>query len=85
MNEELIKYLIILIGYIALFIVLIMQNKALKNLQSEKENTINIKATKDVKEKLKAYALIKGYKNEAEYISAILEKEILKDQEKLNK
>lgn len=85
MNEELIKYLIILIGYIALFIVLIMQNKALKNLQSEKENTINIKATKDVKEKLKAYALIKGYKNEAEYISAILEKEILKDQEKLNR
>lgn len=85
MNEELIKYLIILIGYIALFIVLIMQNKALKNLQSEKENTINIKATKDVKEKLKAYALIKGYKNEAEYISALLEKEILKDKEKLNR
>lgn len=85
MNEELIKYLIILIGYIALFIVLIMQNKALKNLQSEKENTINIKATKDVKEKLKAYALIKGYKNEAEYISALLEKEILKDQEKLKR
>lgn len=85
MNEELIKYLIILIGYIALFFVLIIQNKALKNLQSEKENTINIKATKDVKEKLKAYALIKGYKNEAEYISALLEKEILKDKEKLNR
>ena len=85
MNEELIKYLIILIGYVALFFVLIIQNKALKNLQSEKENTINIKATKDVKEKLKAYTLIKGYKNEAEYISALLEKEILKDQEKLNK
>lgn len=85
MNEELIKYIIILVGYIALFSVLIMQNKALKNLQSEKENTINIKATKDVKEKLKAYALIKGYKNEAEYISALLEKEILKDKEKLNR
>lgn len=85
MNEELIKYLLILVGYIALFFVLIMQNKVLKNLQSEKENTIYIKATKDVKEKLKAYALIKGYKNEAEYISALLEKEILKDQEKLNK
>ena len=85
MNEELVKYIIILVGYIALFFVLIIQNKALKNLQSEKENTINIKATKDVKEKLKAYALIKGYKNEAEYISAILEKEILKDKEKLNR
>lgn len=85
MNEELVKYIIILVGYIALFSVLIMQNKALKNLQSEKENTINIKATKDVKEKLKAYALIKGYKNEAEYISALLEKEILKDKEKLNR
>lgn len=85
MNEELIKYLLIFVGYIALFFVLIMQNKVLKNLQSEKENTIYIKATKDVKEKLKAYALIKGYKNEAEYISALLEKEILKDQEKLNK
>ena len=85
MNEELIKYLLILVGYVALFFVLIMQNKVLKNLQSEKENTIYIKATKDVKEKLKAYALIKGYKNEAEYISALLEKEILKDQEKLNK
>lgn len=85
MNEELVKYIIILVGYIALFSVLIMQNKALKNLQNEKENTINIKATKDVKEKLKAYALIKGYKNEAEYISALLEKEILKDQEKLKR
>lgn len=85
MNEELVKYIIILVGYIALFSVLIMQNKALKNLQCEKENTINIKATKDVKEKLKAYALIKGYKNEAEYISALLEKEILKDKEKLNR
>lgn len=85
MNEELIKYLLIFVGYIALFFVLIMQNKVLKNLQSEKENTIYIKATKDVKEKLKAYALIKGYKNEAKYISALLEKEILKDQEKLNK
>lgn len=85
MNEELIKYLLIFVGYIALFFVLIMQNKVLKNLQREKENTIYIKATKDVKEKLKAYALIKGYKNEAEYISALLEKEILKDQEKLNK
>lgn len=85
MNEELIKYLLILVGYVALFFVLIIQNKALKNLQSEKENTINIKATKDTKEKLKAYALIKGYKNEAEYISAILEKEILKDKEKLNR
>lgn len=85
MNEELIKYLLIFVGYIALFFVLIMQNKVLKNLQSEKENTIYIKATKDVKEKLKAYALIKGYKNETEYISALLEKEILKDQEKLNK
>ena len=85
MNEELIKYLLILVGYVALFFVLIIQNKALKNLQSEKENTINIKATKDTKEKLKAYALIKGYKNEAEYISALLEKEILKDKEKLNR
>lgn len=85
MNEELIKYLLILVGYVALFFVLIMQNKVLKNLQSEKENTINIKATKDTKEKLKAYALIKGYKNEAEYISALLEKEILKDKEKLNR
>lgn len=85
MNEELVKYIIILVGYIALFSVLIMQNKALKNLQCEKENTINIKATKDIKEKLKAYALIKGYKNEAEYISALLEKEILKDKEKLNR
>ena len=57
----------------------------LKNLKGDKFNEyIMFKVNKGERDKLKAYALIKGFKNENEYIEHLVKEELKKDQEKLN-
>lgn len=64
----------------------LLERKRLKKIGLDKyHEIIQIVAPKGTTEKLKAYALIKGYKNEQELIAKLINDEIIKDSEKLNK
>lgn len=70
----------------AFIIIYIMAKLELKKIGLDKyHEVIKIVSPKGTKEKLKAYALIKGYKNEQELIAKLINDEIIKDNEKLNK
>lgn len=75
------------IGTLIVFVILvIMSRRELRKKGLDKyHEVIQIIAPKGTREKLKAYALIKGYKDEQELIAKLINDEIIKDSEKLNK
>ena len=79
----LISNVIILSAFILIYIISKLEMKKL-GLDKYHE-VIKIVAPKGTAEKLRAYALIKGYKNEQELIAKLINDEIIKDSEKLNK
>lgn len=70
----------------AFILIYIISKLEVKKLGLDKyHELIKIVAPKGTREKLKAYALIKGYKDEQELIAKLINDEIIKDSEKLNK
>ena len=70
----------------AFILIYIISKLEMKKLGLDKyHELIKIVAPKGTREKLKAYALIKGYKDEQELIAKLINDEIIKDSEKLNK
>lgn len=69
---------------LACLITLLIQEN--KRIGADKwHEVLKIAVPKGTCEKLKAYALLKGYKSESEFIANLIDKEIQKDREKLNK
>ena len=85
MNETLqtiIPCLVVWIG-IGIFTYFIVK-KSRKNIGIDKyHELLNIVVPKGTVEKLRAYALIKGYKNEQQLIAKLIADEIEKDKDKL--
>lgn len=85
MNES----LRILIPYFVMFIAIgiftyIFVKKSREKIGLDKyHEIINIVVQKGTTEKLRAYALIKGYKNEQQLIAKLIADEIQKDNDKL--
>ena len=80
---------IIIIQLITYLIIFLVTYKVLEYVQFKKygktkyHELITFAVPKGTKEKLKAYAVIKGFKNESDFISELINKEIQKDNEKL--
>lgn len=85
MNETLqtiIPCLVVWIG-IGIFIYFIVKKSRKKIGIDKYHELLNIVVPKGTVEKLRAYALIKGYKNEQQLIAKLIADEIEKDKDKL--
>lgn len=85
MNESLrvlIPYFIIFIA-IGIFTYIFVKKSREKIGLDKYHEIINIVVQKGTTEKLRAYALIKGYKNEQQLIAKLIADEIQKDNDKL--
>ena len=85
MNETLqtiIPYLVVCIG-IGIFTYFTIKKSREKIGIDKYHELLNIVVPKGTVEKLRAYALIKGYKNEQQLIAKLIADEIEKDKDKL--
>lgn len=83
MKAEIIISIVCLVGfYLGIMYIKIKLNK---NINPKKEALIYITVTKEKAEQLKAYALIKGFKNENEFIAHLINEELQKDNELIKK
>ena len=91
MNHEMQKvflYMILLIIEIIIITVLYKVNRkkqGLENYNRKYHDLIHIVIPKGAKDKLKAYALIKGFNNENELIAHLINEELRKDNELIKK
>lgn len=86
MNEDTLRYILylaflVLVIYL-LTVVFVKIVKGKLNVDKYNENII-LTVPKGTREKLRAYALIKGYKNEQQLIEKLIADEIQKDNDKL--
>lgn len=87
MKETIIYILSLYIGFFTpLLLMIYLARKKLGITKYNKKyiEIINLMVPKGTKEKLKAYALIKGFKDENEFINHLIKEELQKDNEKLN-
>ena len=87
-KELIIKSIIILgIWLILMPIILKISRKkqGIENYNPKFHELIQVIVPKGARQKLKAYALIKGYRNEGELISYLINEELKKDNDKMNK
>ena len=85
MNETLqtiIPYLVVWIG-LGIFTYFIVKKSREKIGIDKYHELLNIVVPKGTVEKLRAYALIKGYKNEQQLLAKLIADEIEKDKDKL--
>lgn len=91
MPEEIKKIIIELIIAVICFILIYLISKydrkknGLENYKPRYQELIQIPVNKGIKNELRTYAKLKGYKNEVEYITKIIADEIEQDRNKLNK
>lgn len=89
MPEEIKKIIIELIIAIICFILIYLISKydrkknGLENYKPRYQELIQIPVNKGIKNELRTYAKLKGYKNEVEYITKLIADEIEKDRNKL--
>lgn len=89
MPEEIKRIIIELIIAIICFILIYLISKydrkknGLENYKPRYQELIQIPVNKGIKNELRTYAKIKGYKNEVEYITKLIADEIEKDRNKL--
>lgn len=68
-----------------LMIKLIRKKQGIENYNPKFHELIQVIVPKGARQQLKAYALIKGYRNEGELISYLINEELKKDNDKMNK
>lgn len=89
MPEEIKRIIIELIIAVICFILIYLISKydrkknGLENYKPRYQELIQIPVNKGIKNELRTYAKLKGYKNEVEYITKIISEEIEKDRNKL--
>lgn len=74
---------IILIPFCILIIKIIRKKNGLENYKPRYQELIQIPVNKGIKNELRTYAKLKGYKNEVEYVTKLIADEIEKDRNKL--
>lgn len=83
MGIELIISIICLTGF---FIgIMYIKRSVNKKINPKTETLIYLPIPKEKAEQLKAYALIKGYKDEKELINNLITEELIKDNERIKK
>ncbi|WP_297031166.1 hypothetical protein [uncultured Eubacterium sp.] len=81
-------YSIILILYFLNIYFIVKRSRkkqGIENFNPKFHELIQVIVPKGSRQQLKAYALIKGYRNEGELISHLINEELRKDNEKMNK
>ena len=87
-EELLIKSIIILILWLILIPIMLKisrKKQGIENYNPKFHELIQVIVPKGARQQLKAYALIKGYRNEGELISYLINEELKKDNDKMNK
>lgn len=89
MPEEIKRIIIELIIAVICFILIYLISKydrkknGLENYKPRYQELIQIPVNKGIKNELRTYAKLKGYKNEVEYVTKLIADEIEKDRKKL--
>lgn len=87
-KELIIKSIIILTFWLILMPIILKlsrKKQGIENYNPKFHELIQVIVPKGARQQLKAYALIKGYRNEGELISYLINEELKKDNDKMNK
>lgn len=87
-KELIIKSIIILAIWLILMPIILKisrKKQGIENYNPKFHELIQVIVPKGTRQQLKAYALIKGYRNEGELISYLINEELKKDNDKMNK
>lgn len=87
-KELIIKSIIILAIWLILMPIILKisrKKQGIENYNPKFHELIQVIVPKGARQQLKAYALIKGYRNEGELISYLINEELKKDNNKMNK
>ncbi len=87
-KELIIKSIIILAIWLILMPIILKisrKKQGIENYNPKFHEIIQVIVPKGARQQLKAYALIKGYRNEGELISYLINEELKKDNDKMNK
>ena len=84
-KEIIIELMIATISFILMYLILKYDRKknGLENYKPRYQELIQIPVNKGVKNELRTYAKLKGYKNEVEYVTKLIADEIEQDRKKL--
>ena len=84
-KEIIIELMIAIICFILMYLILKYDRKknGLENYKPRYQELIQIPVNKGVKNELRTYAKLKGYKNEIEYVTKLIADEIEQDRNKL--
>lgn len=87
-KELIIKSIIILAIWLILMPIILKisrKKQGIENYNPKFHELIQVIVPKGARQQLKVYALIKGYRNEGELISYLINEELKKDNDKMNK
>lgn len=87
-KELIIKSIIILAIWLILMPIILKisrKKQGIENYNPKFHELIQVIVPKGARQQLKAYALIKGYRNEGELISYLINEELKKNNDKMNK
>lgn len=84
-KEIIIELMIAIICFILMYLIFKYDRKknGLENYKPRYQELIQIPVNKGVKNELRTYAKLKGYKNEVEYVTKLIANEIEQDRNKL--
>ena len=84
-KEIIIELMIAIICFILMYLIFKYERKknGLENYKPRYQELIQIPVNKGVKNELRTYAKLKGYKNEVEYVTKLIANEIEQDRNKL--
>ncbi len=84
-KEIIIELMIAIISFILMYLIFKYDRKknGLENYKPRYQELIQIPVNKGVKNELRTYAKLKGYKNEVEYVTKLIADEIEQDRNKL--
>lgn len=84
-KEIIIELMIAIICFILMYLIFKYDRKknGLENYKPRYQELIQIPVNKGIKNELRTYAKLKGYKNEVEYVTKLIADEIEKDRKKL--
>lgn len=84
-KEIIIELMIAVIYFILIYLIYKYSKKknGLENYKPRYQELIQIPVKKGIKNELRTYAKLKGYKNEVEYVTKLIADEIEKDRNKL--
>lgn len=84
-KEIIIELMIAIICFILIYLIFKYDRKknGLENYKPRYQELIQIPVNKGIKNELRTYAKLKGYKNEVEYVTKLIADEIEKDRNKL--